>query len=113
MEMVKPSFVFDALRSLMDQIEAQTDPAVRLACYSYLLQDLRSQAVTGRDRAAYEARQRYSADDLAEVCGSDRQDIYYWSNQHRYRNDLPPLKRRYRDDLSNARDVMQALGVAR
>jgi hypothetical protein len=113
METQRPSFVYDSLQALTDQIEQQPDPAVRLACYAYLLEHVQIRVLTARDAAAFEARQKYPVRDIAAVSGSDAKDVYYWSERHRARHGLPRLPRRFPQDISQARDITEVLGVAR
>jgi hypothetical protein len=113
METQRPSFVFDSFQSLIDQIDQQSDPAVRLACYTYLLDLVQQRAVRGRDGAAYDARTKYPVRDIGDIAGSDPSDVYYWAQRHKTRNGLPALGRRYPQDLTKAKDITQALGVSR
>lgn len=113
MQSVKPSFVYDALQSLIDTIEMQPDPAARLAAYTYLAEKFEERVLKSRDKAAYEARLQYAAADISDVCGSDVREVYYWADRHRVRSGLPPIKRRQRQDVSAARSIVDVLGVDR
>jgi hypothetical protein len=113
METTRPSFVFDSLQSVIDQIEQQDDPAVRLACYTYFLEQVEDRVVKARDAAAYRAREKYPVRDIGAIAGSDPSDVYYWAQRHRNRYSLPTLPRRYPQDISHARSITDALGVSR
>jgi hypothetical protein len=97
--------VYDSLTSLLDTINLEPDPLMRLALFAYLA-DLHQTRVLGeRNRAAYEARQRYSTRNIAAVTGHQGSQIYNWAGTHRTRNKLPQLRRRSDQDVSGAIDI--------
>jgi hypothetical protein len=99
---VKSVQVFDLLTRLVDTINLEPDPAIRLSSFMYLADKYREMVLPERDRAAYDARARYAAADAADISGSDIIDIYRWAGEHRRRTDAPKLGRRPRIDLDNA-----------
>ncbi len=110
----KPSFVSDALLSVMDDIERLADPAVRLAAYAHLLDEVRSRVLPARDRTAYEARRVYLQKDIQRISGSDAKEVYYWCDRDVKANRLDRLPpRRDKDDLSDAIDIRDALALDR
>jgi hypothetical protein len=110
----KPSFVHDALLRLMDDIEALPDPAVRLAAYAFLLDDVKQHVLAARNRTAYEARKMYAQEDIQRISGSDIKEVYYWCDRHVRANGLERLpNRRRRADLTDVLDVRDALALQR
>jgi hypothetical protein len=110
----KPSFVHDALVRLMDDIEALPDPAVRLAAYAFLLDDVKQHVLAARDRTAYEARKMYAQEDIQRISGSDIKEVYYWCDRHVKANGLTKLpNRRRRPDLSDVLAVRDDLALGR
>jgi hypothetical protein len=110
----KPSFVHDALVRLMDDIEALPDPAVRLAAYAFLLDDVKRHVLAARDRTAFEARKVYAQEDIQRISGSDIKEVYYWADRHRRANGLEKLPNRWRrSDLSEPLRERDALALGR
>jgi hypothetical protein len=102
---VKSAAVYDALVNLIDTINHEPDPLLRLTLFSYLAGLYETRVLPERDRSAYEARERYSIDNITQVSGSEPKQVYYWASRHQQRKDKPPLKRRYQQDVSGAVEV--------
>lgn len=103
----------DLVQNLIDNVSITPDITDRLVMLRELDTLWRRFVIAARDEAAYEARQTYSADDLAALTGVDRHTLDRWARQHRKRTGAPPLGRRTRIDLSRARDLSdRSLDVA-
>jgi len=105
---VNSTAVYDALIKLIDTINQEPDPLLRLTLFSYLSGLYDSRVLPERDKAAYESRERYTIDNIEQVSGSDKKQVYYWASRHQQRNDQPRLKRRYQQDVSGAADITAA-----
>jgi hypothetical protein len=105
---VKSVAVYDALISLIDTINHEPDPLMRLTLFSYLAGLYDTRVLPERDKAAYESRERYTIDNIEQVSGSDKKQVYYWASRHQQRKAQPPLKRRYPQDVSGAADITAA-----
>lgn len=108
---IKSTTVYDSLTSLIDTINLEPDPAIRLASFTYLAEKYRELVIPERDKAAYEARTRYAASDVSRITGSDKQDIYYWTKRHCERTGEPRINRREIADVSDAIDLSTRIGV--
>ena len=96
---------YDQMQGLIDSINHDSDPAHRLTNLQRLYKDGLTLILQSRDEAAYELRTRYSGADAASISGIDRKFIDYWAHRWRKRNNLPPLKRKKRIDLSSVLDL--------
>ena len=105
---VNSTAVYDALIKLIDTINQEPDPLLRLTLFSYLSGLYDSRVLPERDKAAYESRERYTIDNIEQVSGSDKKQVYYWASRHQQRNGQPRLKRRYQQDVSDAADLTAA-----
>lgn len=97
--------VHDQVTAIIDTIDSTIDPADRLAAYRYLESLYQQRIIPARDRAAYEARLKVTADDLAAACDVTAANIYYWSDRHRLRAGLGKVPRRTRAQLDAAKDL--------
>lgn len=97
--------VHDLLTTIIDTIEAHDDPVSRLDAYQYLYRQIGQRVVPERDRAAYEARERYPARVIIERCDVDPSSIYYWADRHRVRTGADRVSRRSRPELDTAVDL--------
>jgi hypothetical protein len=113
MDVTRPSAVYDGLRTIIDTIEMDPDPAVRLAAFMYLAEKYRETVIPARDKAAYQARALYSADDVATIARCTTQDVYYWCERHIDSTGAPRLGRNARVDISNVIDITKRIGVHR
>lgn len=113
MARIKSTTVYDLLTSLIDTINLEPDPAIRLASFMYLSEKYRELVIPERDKAAYDARLRYAAEDVARITGSDKQDIYYWTKRHCERTGAERINRRELADVSGAIDLSTRLGIRR
>lgn len=102
MGIYRPSHIHDALVSILDSIEMESDPMLKVAGYAYLQREFRSLFTPARDRAAYLARQTNNAFDIADVAGTGYKEIYNWSLGHSLRTGDPAPPRRHRHDVSHA-----------
>ena len=110
---IKPSAVYDALRTLIDTIETNPDPAVRLAAYLYLGEKYTELVPRARDAAVYEARKKYAVADLCEVAGCSKNEVYEWTANHVRRTGAPMIGRNHRVNLDRVIDLTKDLGVYR
>lgn len=99
---VKSTAVYDALIHLLDTINSEPDPLLRLALFSYLSDLHVTRVLPERNRAAYEARDRYAMRNITEVTGSQPEQVYAWAGDHRARTGAPIIKRRPAQDVSDA-----------
>jgi hypothetical protein len=99
---VNSTAVYDALISLIDTINHEQDPLLRLSLFSYLAGLYEERVLPERNRAAYDARTLYAVSDITAVTGSEPKQVYFWASTHQQRKALPPLKRRYPQDVSDA-----------
>ena len=99
------ALVHDQVTAIIDTIDSTTDPTDRLVAYKYLERLYQQRIIPARDRAAYEARLRVLAEDLAAACEVPLPNIYYWSDRHRLRAGLGKVPRKTRAQLDNARDL--------
>lgn len=97
--------VYDSLTNVIDTINLEPDPLLRLALFAYLADLHRTRVLPERNRAAYEARERYSTRNIAAVTGHQGAQVYNWAGIHRSRNKLPQLRRRSEQDVSEAIDI--------
>lgn len=105
---VNSSAVYDGLVSLIDTINQERDPLLRLALFSYLADLYEKRVLTERNACAYEARQRYAMENITQVTGSEPKQVYFWADTHRKRNALPTLPRRLPQDVSGAVEIASA-----
>jgi hypothetical protein len=105
--------VNDAIDNAIDTILVMPDPAVRLAAFTYLRQQVLTRITRERNKAAYEARADYSGLDLADIAGCKPHDVYRWANLYAVENRLPALGRIYRTDVSHAVVLAHNAGVYR
>ena len=102
--------VYDSVRQLVDVIQMEPDPAVRLHHFAYL-QDLWDSVVSpARDKAAYDARSKYPVSRVQEISECDPSSVFYWATRHQKKTGAPPLRRRNAVDLDGAIDLT---GLAR
>jgi hypothetical protein len=113
MDITRPSAVYDGLRTIIDTIEMDPDPAVRLAAFMYLAEKYRETVIPARDKAAYEARSLYSAADVATIARCSTEDVYYWCERYIESTGAPRLGRNARVDVSNVIDITKRIGVYR
>ena len=97
--------VHDLLSTIIDTIEALSDPVTRLDAYQYLDKQMAQRVVPERDRAAYEARERYPARVIVERASVDVSSVYYWADRHRLRTGAERVSRRARPELDTAIDL--------
>lgn len=97
--------IHDLITTIVDSIEAEPDPATRLAAYQFLDRQFDQRIIPERDRTAYEARTRFPANVIADRCGVDTASIYYWADRHRLRTGAGKVSRRTRTDLDAAIDL--------
>lgn len=93
------------LQTLADNLAMEADSVKRLKALVTLDHDWRRLMVAARDEAAYEARQKWTREDIGQMTGYSPQQIAYWANRHRQRTGAPPLKPRIGIDLSSAIDL--------
>jgi hypothetical protein len=110
---IKSTTVYDGLTTLIDTINLEPDPAIRLASFMYLSEKYRELVIPERDKAAYDARVKYAAADVARISGSDKQDVYYWTKRHCERTGAERINRREIADVSDAIDLTKRLGIHR
>lgn len=104
--------VTDKLTELVDLIESINDPAARSAAYIQAVKWTRDTLPKRRDRAVYEARDRYAADALADMLGVEKGTVYFWTDRHREVTGAPRLRSLHRDrDLTNAVRLTTSLQV--
>ena len=96
---------YDQMQGLIDSIAHDSDPSRRLTNLQRIYKEGLTAMLRARDEAAYDLRCRYSSEDAAIVSGIDRKFIDYWAHRWRKRNNLPPLKRKKRIDLSSVMDL--------
>ena len=113
MSRIKSTTIFDSLTSIIDTINLERDPAVRLASFAYLADKFNERVLPERDKAAYEARKKYAAFDVAEVAACDPKNVYYWSGRHVRHTGEEPRWRTERTDMSGAIDLTKRLGIYR
>jgi hypothetical protein len=110
---VKSNAVYDAIVNLLDTIAAEPDPLNRLVLFQYLGRQYAERVLPERDRATYEARQRYTSQDIAATMGVPPVQVYYWANRHREKTGAPMLPRQQPQDVSGAIDLSARLGIER
>lgn len=103
----------DAITNAIDTILVMPDTAVRLAAFAYLREEFLSTITRERNRAAYEARLEYTADDLSRITGCKTHDLYRWSSTYATENRLPLPRRARAVDISAAVDIASRVGVYR
>lgn len=103
---VNSTAVYDALIHLLDTINGEPDPLLRLSLFAYLSNLHTKHVLPERDRAAYEARDAYSMKNITDVTGSQPEQIWGWAGRHRKRHNLPVIKYRYAQDVSDAVNIV-------
>jgi hypothetical protein len=83
MAAINSSTVHDLVQALVDTLDQEPDPAARLHHYAYLGDEWKRLVLPHRDRAAYEARLRYSVTDLARLAQMDTHTVIDWYRRHR------------------------------
>lgn len=102
---IRYTHFYDEFQGLLDSLTHDSDETQRLANIQSLHKDATSLLLRARDEAAYDLRTRYSGKDAETLSNVSRRHIDYWAKRHMRRNNLPPLKRRERVDLSNVVDL--------
>lgn len=95
----------DLVTTILDTIDAHSDPAERLAAYQFLDKQYEQRIIANRDRTAYEARSEVKADVLADKCGVRAATIYYWADRHRVRSGAPKVVVKRRPGIDTATDL--------
>ena len=102
---LKYSDVYAEMQGLIDFINKDPDLAARLVNTHNLRIDFANILARGREEAAYELRTKYPADEAGRLTGMSNRTIDKWAYNWRYRNDLPPMMRMKKADLSNPIDL--------
>lgn len=102
---VNENRAFDALIDLADNVNRTPDIAARLSTLVRINEEWKRVIIPARDKAAYEARQKYALEDLVTLTGHSQTAITYWMMQHRHRTGAPKIGRHQRIDLSGAIDL--------
>lgn len=100
---VKYSHVHDSLLSAMSLIDNDPDPINRLINVAQLEREMRSLVIPARNKAAYEAKMKYTTQQIVMHTKYLPSLIEYWSGQHRKKTGAP--RKGKRRDLSGARDL--------
>ena len=99
---VKYSHVHESLVSMMDLIQSDPDPINRLVNMTQLEREMRSFVIPARNQAAYDAKMKYTTQQIVMHTRLLPSLIEYWSGQHRKKTGAP---RKGKRDLSGARDL--------
>ena len=108
---VKSHDVYDAITHMLDLIGLEPDPVARLALVTFAHRIVNERLITERNALAYEARQKFASEDIADAIGIDRKMLLNWTNRHRAAKGLPPVGQRKRTDLVNAKDIRGIIDV--
>lgn len=88
--------IHDRIMSLIDLLNSEPDPAVRLALYAVAKRDALATLTEQRNATAYEARSRYALHDLCGILGDHHRNVTRWVRQHRERTGAPAIPPRQR-----------------
>lgn len=97
--------IHDRVMSLIDLLNSEPDPAVRLTLYAIAKRDALATLTEQRNATAYQARQKYALHDLCELLGDHHRNITRWVRQHRERTGAPPIPPRPRWQPSLVHDL--------
>lgn len=89
MAVITSHTVHDLLQALVDTIDQEPDPAIRLHHYAYLGDDWKRLVIPHRDACAYDARLRYSVNDVARIAQMDIHTVIDWYRRHRENTGAP------------------------
>lgn len=98
----------DSLQHAIDLLNSEPDPIRRLAQIKEAEIEAAALMRSAKRAAAYDARQTFSTQDIADAIRSDRHDVVYWVQCHARDNGLPDCTRKKRADLSQYRDLTDA-----
>jgi len=95
MAYVKDMDVHDAVMNLVDLLTSEPDPAIRMIYTHRALKEVRRELAHLRDRAAWEARQKYGVAELERLSGVNHGSLAVWAYQHgsRTQQGLPARSR--------------------
>jgi hypothetical protein len=110
---IRRSSVDEAITNLIDLIESQRDPVVRLAHYTHAHERVLRELVAGRNEAAYASREKATIEQIASAVGSEPRNVSFWSIRHANLNGLPAPRRHDRADLSGAVEILASEGLRR
>lgn len=100
--LVKYSHVHESLMSIADLIQSDTDPINRLMNLTQLEREMRSFIIPARNQAAYDAKMKYTTQQIVMHTRLLPSLLEYWAGRHRTKTGAPKKGKR---DLSGARDL--------
>jgi len=105
MDNVKRTALHDLMVQMVDMIEMDPDPVERLALYLYLQDRSDTLARPMRNKAAYEAREKHTIDDIAASVGAAPTSVYDWMERWMKQSGAPRIRGRKRQPIDRFTDL--------